>query len=101
LTLIKKEEQQTHKLKTLPQYFEEVAANRKPWELRKNDRNFKVHDILILQEYIPEEGYTNRELRVKVIYIFKGGRYGLAEDYCIMSVKKLSPIYFNLTEWKE
>jgi hypothetical protein len=101
LTQITKEEQKVHQLKTLPQYFEKVAAGKKSWELRKNDRDFQENDILILQEFDKKKGYTNRELRVKIIYIFHGGKYGLVEDYCIMSIKRLTKVYFNLTEWKE
>jgi hypothetical protein len=100
LTLIKKEPQQVHKLKTLPQYFEKVVAGKKNWELRKNDRNFQVHDILILQEWNREKGYTNREIRALITYIFHGGTYGLSEDYCILSIEKTTNVYFNLTEWK-
>lgn len=100
MTLIKKEPQQVHKLKTLPEYFEKVAAGEKPWELRKNDRNFQVHDLLILQEWDREKGYTNREMRALIVYIFKGGKYGLEKGYCILSIEKTTDVYFNLCEWK-
>ena len=33
-----------HALKTLPEYFEAVLENKKTFELRKNDRDFKVGD---------------------------------------------------------
>ena len=41
----------THHLKILPCYFREVASGNKTFELRKNDRDFKSGDSLILQEY--------------------------------------------------
>ena len=84
-----------HKLKTLTEYFEKVLKGDKTFEIRKNDRNFKVNDTLILQEYIPSSpdlksnGYTGREVRVRVTYILFGGRYGLEPNYCIMSIKRL------------
>ena len=37
-----------HALKTLPEYFEAVWENKKTFELRKNDRDFKVGDYLAL-----------------------------------------------------
>jgi hypothetical protein len=82
-----------HKLKTLPEYFEKVLKGDKTFEIRENDRNFKENDTLILQEYIPNnpnlqsDGYTGREIRVKVPFIFFGGKYGLDQNYCIMSIK--------------
>jgi len=41
----------THQLKTAPEYFAEVIAGNKAFEIRKNDRDFKVGDALILREY--------------------------------------------------
>lgn len=40
-----------HELKILPQYFEEVLKGNKTFEIRKNDRDFKIRDILILKEW--------------------------------------------------
>lgn len=42
----------THHLKILPEYFEEVIAGKKPFEIRFNDRNFKVGDRVELREYL-------------------------------------------------
>lgn len=49
-----------HELKTLPEYFQAVKEKRKPFEVRKNDRNFKVGDSLYLREWTGEE-YTGRK----------------------------------------
>lgn len=45
----------THKLKIWPQYFCHVADGSKTFEVRKNDRGFQPGDIVILQEWNPEE----------------------------------------------
>ena len=39
-----------HELKTLPEYFEAVRKGDKTFELREDDRNFKVGDYLALNE---------------------------------------------------
>lgn len=40
-----------HTLKTLPNYFDGVITRRKTAEVRINDRNFQVGDLLKLVEY--------------------------------------------------
>lgn len=79
-----------HQLKILPKWFEDVAAGKKNFEIRKNDRNFKVGDILILEEY--EDGkYTGREVKRKVNYILHGdGTLGLSKDYCILGLEGIA-----------
>ena len=44
----------THALKTLPEYFAAVKDGSKPFEVRKNDRDFKKGDKVLLQEHHPE-----------------------------------------------
>jgi len=79
-----------HGLKILPHYFEDVKLNRKKFEIRKNDRNYKVGDELLLREFIPEIGdYTGRICHRKIIYIFFGGEYGIDSDTVILGLSKI------------
>ena len=80
-----------HKLKTWPSFFESMISGEKTFELREDDRFFKVGDQLDLREYDPaEEKYTGRMLLVEVTYIL--GKNPLVDlgDYIIMSIKKIS-----------
>jgi len=43
-----------HRLKTVDPYFTDVAVGRKTFEVRKNDRGFRVGDVLVLEEWHPE-----------------------------------------------
>ena len=45
-----------HELKTLPEYFLDICTRSKNFELRKNDRNYKVGDCLVLKEFDEIEG---------------------------------------------
>jgi ribosomal protein S28E/S33 len=74
-----------HELKTLPEYFKEVWNNSKRFEIRKDDRNYQVGDILMLKEYIERTGFTGRYVRVKVTYILRNFP-GLSNGYCAMSI---------------
>lgn len=74
-----------HRLKIKPKYFIDATDGKKTFELRKNDRDFKVGDTLILQEY--NEDYTGRSTKVRVTYLLKGGIYSLDKDYVILGIK--------------
>ena len=86
---------ETHELKILPQYFKAVQDGSKTFEIRKNDRGFKVGDTLVLKEweYIKgkyvEEGYTGNKIKKEISYILEGGQYGLEKGYCILGLKDL------------
>lgn len=85
-----------HELKTDSAVFHDVRAGEKTFEIRKNDRNFQVGDTLLLRETaftgnaMANLGaplkYTGDELTVTVTYIIKGPVYGLADNWCIMSI---------------
>jgi hypothetical protein len=65
-----------HELKTWPEEFKAILDGTKPFELRKNDRNFNVGDILILKEYIPQSSrYTGKTCRRIVTYILDFEEY--------------------------
>lgn len=59
-----------HTLKMWPQYFQVAWVGDKPFEIRKNDRNFKERDEITLSEYDPiEDAYTGREIDGVINYI--------------------------------
>jgi hypothetical protein len=83
-----------HELKTLPIYFEEVIEGGKSFEVRKNDRNFKVGDMLALNEYDAEKKeYTGNSCLVYVDYILDS--VYCDECYVIMSIKPCSVYCHN------
>lgn len=75
-----------HPLKTWPEYFE-VVGKTKTFEVRINDRNFKVGDVLWLQEYKPEtKEYTGRDKKFTITYVLEGGQFGIEKGYCVMGL---------------
>lgn len=84
--------QRIHNLKIKAEYIDEVVKENKTFELRKNDRDYQVGDLI---HFVDVDGNEFRqELNVPrlfgISYVLKGcPQYGLAEDYCIISIKKL------------
>ncbi len=77
-----------HVLKTWPDYFQAVIEERKTFEIRKNDRDFKVGDEIILDEWDPKhEQYTGRVALVRITYILEGTFAIMGK--CLMSIKLL------------
>ena len=73
-----------HKLKLAKMFFEDVRLGRKSFELRKNDRDYKIGDILELREMDNGEP-TGRVIEKEITYILEGFA-GLKEDYCILAL---------------
>lgn len=73
-----------HEIKILPEYFEAVDEDYKHFELRKNDRDYQVGDIVAMEEWDGEK-YTGKFTSRKIEYILRDcPQYGLAEGYCIL-----------------
>ena len=72
--------------KILPNYFSDVKARRKNFEIRKDEDNIQVGDIVDLCEWDAEkECFTGRRLSRTVKYVLRDvPQYGLAEGYCII-----------------
>lgn len=77
----------THDLKTWPEFFEAIWEGKKLFELRKNDRNFRVGDLLCLREWNPDtREYTGRHVYTSVTFILTGGKFGLPKNMVILSI---------------
>jgi hypothetical protein len=75
-----------HELKCDAEQFTAVIEGRKTFEFRRNDRDFRVGDDLVLQEYLPsEKRLTGRESLRSVGYILHGPAYGIPEGFCVAS----------------
>ena len=71
-----------HELKILPQYFVAVAAGRKTFEIRKNDRDFQVGDEVVLKEWDNE--YTGQEVEAVILFVTD---YEQKEGYVVFSIQ--------------
>jgi len=75
----------THELKAWPEFFGPLKRGTKKFELRYNDRNFRVGDTLRLREWDNKTGYTGRELSMTVTFLLHGEPW-LSDGYVAMSL---------------
>lgn len=73
-------------LKIKPEYFAAVVRGEKKFELRYNDRDYQVGDILILREY-EHFKFTGCEIEVRITHILENCGFGLQDGYAILSIE--------------
>lgn len=89
-----------HDLKCWPNYFTDVLSGKKAFELRFNDRNFKVGDEIRLREWIPPQQaqrtsrgcYTGRSVWLTITYVLNPNPAadpdcGLVAGYVALGIK--------------
>jgi hypothetical protein len=89
MTEQKEQPEKEHELKCWTPSFQALRSGVKTFELRKNDRDYHVGEVLKLREWNPDTDYTGEIDRYKITWILYEG-FGLPEGYCIMSVVPLS-----------
>ncbi len=78
---------QRHYLKILPEYYILIDEGIKTFEIRFNDRDYKVGDILHLQEFVNGE-YTGRELTKEISYMIDSPDY-CKDGFVVLSIKNI------------
>ncbi len=77
-----------HELKCTPEFFKAVFERDKNFEIRKNDRDFRVGDMLLLKEFTGSapNPYTGEWCARYVVYITDFPD-GLRDGYVCMGIK--------------
>ncbi len=74
-----------HNLKIEKVYFEAIKHNKKTCEIRKNDRDFHVGDIIILHEYdLESEQQTGKTIELQITWI---DTYYQQNNYVVLSFR--------------
>nr|DAM82127.1 MAG TPA: activating signal cointegrator [Caudoviricetes sp.] len=73
-------------IKIAPEHFADVKRGVKKAELRYNDRNYEVGDLLVLREYAGGE-YTGRRYCVTITHILQNCGFGLLDGWAMLSIK--------------
>lgn len=77
-----------HAIKIKKKYFKAVLSGEKNFEIRKNDRDYQVGDIIHFVPVDDECGMIipHNPNAYKITYVFHGGEYGLEEGYCVFGI---------------
>lgn len=79
-----------HVLKTVQPFFDHVASGVKTFEIRENDRGFKVGDRVLLREYDPHtEMYSGESILIEITYTLSGF-YPVPHNWMVFSFDKLA-----------
>ena len=72
-------------LKLQSKYWDDVKDGTKSFEVRKDDRKFKVGDIVTFSLVWESglDGGVNMEPKV-IKYVLQGGQYGISDEYCVI-----------------
>ena len=79
-----KADHKTHDIKIASSYYEDIISGKKKFELRKNDRGYKVGDSLKMLEFADGK-HTGRTIDADIIYMLEDYT-GLEEGYCILGI---------------
>ena len=83
-----KEDEMIHELKTWPRFFNAVLNGSKPFEVRRNDRDFKTGDELHLYEWDKDwENYTGRRIKATVSFVLDETFPGLAQGFVVLGLQ--------------
>lgn len=74
-------------MKILPNFFQAVVDGDKTFEIRKDDREIRVGDLLLLKEW-ENDSYTGRGVIRRVCYILRNAEeYGLMKGYVLLGIE--------------
>jgi hypothetical protein len=83
-----------HELKSWPEFFRQVVAGVRTHELRLNDRDFNIGDVVRLREFDPgTDTYTGSECDAAITSLTSAdvpcavSGYALDPRFCILSIR--------------
>ena len=75
-----------HDIKLHHSVWSDVVGGKKPWEFRKNDRDYRVGDYLYLRWYDDESDSFRNGFIARVTYIIHGPSFGVPDGFCVMTI---------------
>lgn len=83
-----------HVLKIKDEYYKEVRSGRKTFELREDDRNYQVGDLIHFVEVNGLEIDSESDNLYEITYVLRDvPQYGLPYGYAILAIRRATLIY--------
>lgn len=84
-----------HRIKIKAEYFKEILDGMKTFELRKNDRDYQRGDLVEFSVILKDGQILKSKVLYVITYVLKDvPEYGLADGFCIFSIKEVAPVSF-------
>lgn len=83
-----------HELKIDSEFFDLIISGIKKFEIRYNDRHFKINDIIILNEINLNGEPSGRKLKARISYMTD---YEQKEKYVVLGIEDIK-IISNMTK---
>ncbi|MEQ3500615.1 DUF3850 domain-containing protein [Tenacibaculum sp. SSH1-16] len=78
-----------HEVKVKQPFYDDLYFKRKSFEVRKNDRDYEVGDILHLKEFSNQDWQNMQGIFRKVVYLLEGGQYGIENGYVVLGLREV------------
>jgi hypothetical protein len=77
-----------HLLKCTQPYLRDIMTGMKLFEVRRNDRDFKVGDTLELREWDGND-HGQSHIEARVVYVLQGGQFGIEPGFVVLGLRPL------------
>ncbi|WP_065755239.1 DUF3850 domain-containing protein [Bradyrhizobium paxllaeri] len=88
-----------HHVKCWRVFFDDMQTGRKSFDVRRDDRDYQIGDIMNFKEWAPAETrYTGRETRKLITYIVHAGEgsfaplAGLKPGFCVLGLVEVPEV---------
>lgn len=83
-----------HRVKCFDLWFAEVTTDLKPFEIRRNDRDYEVGDLIELNETRDAE-YTGRAALYKITSVLPDTEFhdGIKSGFAVIGIQPVTGIY--------
>jgi hypothetical protein len=76
-----------HTLKTWQPFWDDVFEGHKTFEVRRDDRGYKVGDLLVLQEWADDRHLGGTCFRVIAYVLRDGAQFGVREGHVVLGIR--------------
>lgn len=86
-----------HRVKCYQRFFKLTESGIKPFEVRRNDRDYQVGDLLELSETV-EGSPTGRMMLFEIISILTSADFpdGIKEEFAVLGIKPITGVYYDV-----